>query len=57
MMRFGASAPAKAIVLGELGVSRQQSTAIAVNRRVCHLVTERDVCSIIPCLAQWQSGV
>jgi hypothetical protein len=35
MMRFGASAPANAIVLGEDGVNRQQSTAITVNRQVC----------------------
>jgi hypothetical protein len=32
---LGASAPANAIVLGEDGVNRQQSTAITVNRQVC----------------------
>jgi hypothetical protein len=35
MMRFGASALANAIVLGEDGVNRQQSTAITINPQVC----------------------
>jgi hypothetical protein len=47
MMRFGASAPANAIVLGEDGVNRQQSTAITVNRQVCQWVVERNDYSII----------
>ena len=46
-MRFGASALANAIVLGEDGVNRQQSTAITVNRQVCQWVVERNDYSII----------
>ena len=57
MMRFGASAPANAIVLGEDGVNRQQSTAITVNRQVCQRVTERDDYPIILDLARWPPSV
>jgi hypothetical protein len=47
MMLFGASGPANAILLGEDGVNRQQSTAITVNRQVCPWVVERNDYSII----------
>ncbi len=47
MMRFGASAPANAIALGEDGVNRQQSTVITVNRQIRPWVIERDDYSII----------
>jgi hypothetical protein len=57
MMRFGASAPANAIALGEDGVNRQQSTAITVNLQVCQRVTERDDYPMILGLARWPPGV
>ena len=57
MMRFGASAPANAIALGEDGVNRQQSTAITVNRQVCQRVTERDDYPIILDLGRWPPSV